>query len=192
MQPYKVVEGINSGDPRTQKWVFETFFTRILNTVKRITNDSPNSGDIITDVFAVLFTQSKPFKSFRNIYQYAYRTATNMSIDHNKERKRNDAQNDEADIIYHYQNIERKNGENAEADDRFNHLMYLAEETLPRQCKQVFLLHYNYHLKNAQIAEKLGIKKRTVETHMTTAYRILRIEVRKDGNRYIFSIMLVL
>lgn len=115
-----------------------------------------------------------------------------MSIDHNKERKRNDAQNDEADIIYHYQNIERKNGENAEADDRFNHLMYLAEETLPRQCKQVFLLHYNYHLKNAQIAEKLGIKKRTVETHMTTAYRILRIEVRKDGNRYIFSIMLVL
>lgn len=175
-----------------QKWVFETFFTRILNTVKKITNDSPNSGDITTDVFAVLFTQSKPFESFRNIYQYAYRTATNMSIDHNKERKRNDAQNDEVDIIYHYQNIARKNRENAETDDRFSHLMYLAEETLPRQCKQVFLLHYNDHLKNAQIAEKLGITKRTVETHMTTAYRILRIEVRKDGDRYIFSIMLVL
>jgi RNA polymerase sigma-70 factor (ECF subfamily) len=190
MQPYKVVEGINNRDRKTQTWVYEYFFTRILNTVKRITKDSPDSGDITRDVFAVLFKHSKPFETVRNIYQFAYRTATNKSIDHKNDHV--DDKNHEADIIHHFRTIERKNRENAESDDRFTHLIYLAEQTLPRQCKLVFLLHYLCHLKNAQIAEKLGITKRTVETHMTNAYRVLRIEIKKDGNRYIFSIMLIL
>ena len=184
MQPRTVVDGINDKDPEIQKWVYETFFTRILTRVKKVTNDSAFSPDITKDVFVVLFTRDKPFKTFRKIYEFAYRTATNKSIDHNKER--DDLKNHEVDIIYHYQNIEKRNRANAEAEDRFSHLMYLAQEKLPRQCKQVFLAYYLYKMTNDAIAKKYGITIRTVETHKTKAYQILRIEVRKDGDRYIF------
>jgi RNA polymerase sigma-70 factor (ECF subfamily) len=190
MQPLTVVEGINNRNPDAQTWVYETFFTRILNTVKKITHGSPDAYDITSDVFIILMTHDEPFETVPKIYEFAYSTAVKKSINHNK--KQNIRQSHTEEVKNHFKNIEEQNRKNAESDDHFNHLMYLAEESLPRQCKQVFLLHYNDHLKNPQIAEKLGISKRTVETHMTKAYQILRIEFRKDGDRYIFSIMLIL
>ena len=45
-------------------------------------------------------------------------------------------------------------------------------------------------LTNEQIALKQGISKRTVETHMTHAYRFLRIEVKKSGETFYFHIIL--
>ena len=190
MQPLTVVEGINNRDPEAQAWVYETFYTRILNTVKRITGGSPYSYDITSDVFVILITHEEPFESVPKIYEFAYITATNKSINHNKDRDKKKSHAD--DVKTHFQNIEEKNRENAEADDHFNHLMYLASEILPRQCKQVFQLSYIYRMKNAQIAEKLGSSKRTVETQKTRAYQLLRIEIRKNGKRYIFSITLIL
>jgi RNA polymerase sigma-70 factor (ECF subfamily) len=190
MQPLTVVEGINNRDPEAQTWVYETFFTRILNTVKRITHGSPDSHDITSDVFVIIMTHTEPFESVPKIYEFAYSIAEKKSINHNK--KQNKIENHAGSLINHFENIEEKNRKNAETDDQYNHMMYLASETLPRQCKQVFQLHYIYRLKNAQIAKKLGITKRTVETHMTKAYQILRIEVKKNGKRYIFSITLIL
>jgi len=190
MQPLTVVEGINSRDPKVQTWVYETFYPRILNTVKKITHGSSYSDDIIADVFVVLLTQEKPFESYRKIYQFAYRTATNMSIDHNKDR--NHIKTNEDGIIEHFRNIEEQDRRNAEIEDQYNQVMYMADEALPRQCKQVFHLHYIYRLKNEQIGKKLGISKRTVETHMTKAYHELRIKVTKKGKIYFFSITLIL
>ena len=190
MQPLTVVEGINNRDPVAQKWVFETFHTRILNRVKRVTGGSPYADDITSEVFAILMRQTKPFESVPKIYQFAYATANNKSINHNNDQ--NKKKRHAADVINHIENIEEQNRENAEIDDHYNHLMYLANEILPRQCKQVFQLSYIYRMKNAQIAKKLGSSKRTVETQMTRAYQILRIEVRKKGKRYIFSITLIL
>ena len=83
-----------------------------------------------------------------------------MSIDHNKDR--DDVKNHEADIIDHFKNIEEQNRKNAEIEDQYSQLMYVAGETLPRQCKQVFQQHYIYRLKNEQISKKFGISKRTV------------------------------
>ena len=190
MQPLTVVEGINAKDPKIQTWVYETFFPRILNQVKKITHGSSYADDITEDVFVVLLTHEKPFESYRKIYQFAYRTATNLSIDHNKDR--DDVKNHEAGIIDHFKNIEEQNRENAEIEDQYNQVMYVAGETLPRQCKQVFQQHYIYRLKNEQIGKKFGISKRTVETHMTKGYQTLRIEVKKKGKLYIFSITLIL
>jgi RNA polymerase sigma-70 factor (ECF subfamily) len=190
MQPLTVVEGINAKDPKVQTWVYETFFPRILNQVKKVTHGSLYSDDIAEDVFVVLLTHERPFESYRKIYQFAYRTATNMSIDHNNDR--DDFKNNEAGIIEHFKNIEEQNRENAEIEDQYNQVMYVAGETLPRQCKQVFQHSYLYKLKNEQIGKKFGISKRTVETHMSKAYQVLRIEVRKDGERFIFSITLIL
>jgi RNA polymerase sigma-70 factor, ECF subfamily len=190
MQPLTVVEGINAKDPKIQTWVYETFLPRILNQVKRVTHGSSYSDDITEDVFVVLLTREKPFESYRKIYQFAYRTATNLSIDHNKDR--DDLKNSEAGMIEHFKNIEDRNRENAEIEDQYNQLMYVAGETLPRQCKQVFQQHYIYCLKNKQIGKKIGISKRTVETHISKAYQVLRIKVGKKGKLYIFSITLIL
>lgn len=45
---------------------------------------------------------------------------------------------------------------------------------LPPGCRQVFLLRKVEDLTHAQIARRLGISVKTVENHMTRAYRLLR------------------
>jgi RNA polymerase sigma-70 factor (ECF subfamily) len=50
-----------------------------------------------------------------------------------------------------------------------------AIEGLPPRCRQVFLYSRRDHLKNAEIAERMGISENTVEAQMTIAFRKLRI-----------------
>ncbi len=45
---------------------------------------------------------------------------------------------------------------------------------LPPGCRQVFLLRKVENLSHADIAERLGISVKTIENHMTRAYRLLR------------------
>lgn len=46
--------------------------------------------------------------------------------------------------------------------------------TLPQRCREIFLLSRKDHLSNLEIAEKLGISKRSVENQITAALKHLR------------------
>jgi RNA polymerase sigma-70 factor (ECF subfamily) len=52
--------------------------------------------------------------------------------------------------------------------------IYKSVEDMPVQCRRIFKLNRFEGLRNEQIAEKLGISKRTVETQISKALRILR------------------
>ena len=190
MQPSKVVEGINEKNPKAQLWVQETFFFRILNTVRKITHGSRESEDITRDVFISLWETPKHFKSVPRIYAFVYRIAVNESISHNKKREieRRHSEN----VNTYYLNLEEKNRKNAETDERFNYIMTKAIEVLPRQQKRVFLMAYVDRLSNKQIAKKLGSSVRTVETQKSDAYRTLKIEAMKDGRLYMFMLSFML
>ena len=53
-------------------------------------------------------------------------------------------------------------------------LINLAIQNMPEQRRKVFSLSRVEGLTNDEIAEKLGISKRTVENHITTALAMLR------------------
>lgn len=51
-------------------------------------------------------------------------------------------------------------------------------DSLPEQCKKVFILSRKYELKNREIAERLGISLKTVEKHISKALSILRLNIK--------------
>ena len=192
MQPLEVLEGFNKipKDTKVWNWVYGTYFPQILNTVRKTTGGSPYSEDITTDVFVVLWQETGPFITVPGILEFLNTVAVRKSL--NENRKQDTAERHAEGVRRYYLNIEERNRENAEIDDHYNHLMYVDVEKLPRVRKLVFKLSYFEKLTNEQIALKQGISKRTVETHMTQAYRFLRIEVKKSGGYFTFTLFFVL
>lgn len=65
-----------------------------------------------------------------------------------------------------------------------------AVNSLPPKCREVFILSRINGLKNEDIANKLNLSKRTVETHVSNGLKQLRIELKDYvGLLTIFEIM---
>ena len=52
-------------------------------------------------------------------------------------------------------------------------------KVLPKRCQEIFILSRVQHLSNMQIAEKLGVSKRTVENQLTIALQSIRSNMKK-------------
>ena len=49
---------------------------------------------------------------------------------------------------------------------------------LPEQCRKIFIMSRIRGLKNEEIASELSISKRTVETQISKALKVLRVELK--------------
>ena len=62
-------------------------------------------------------------------------------------------------------------------------------ERLPEKCRQVFVLSRVDGLSQKEIADQLGISKKTIENHMTKALKTLRSELKRK--ELLISILLI-
>jgi RNA polymerase sigma factor (sigma-70 family) len=56
-------------------------------------------------------------------------------------------------------------------------LLEKSVQKLPEKCREVFMLSRCTGLDNSEISKKLGISKRTVETHVSNAIRRVKSEI---------------
>jgi RNA polymerase sigma factor (sigma-70 family) len=181
MQPiskHRIVPGFNKRDPLATSWVYQTYYAPMLQIVKKITHDSPEAEDLTADIFDILLHHTGPFESIRKIEIYLYSTARNISLEHR--RRQQMMVNRSQEVTDHYLSLEELAVENAERNAKLYYLIQLAIDKLPTQSKEVFLLCFTEHLKNAQIAKKLRIKEKTVANHKLYAYKKLKMEMEAD------------
>jgi RNA polymerase sigma-70 factor (ECF subfamily) len=56
----------------------------------------------------------------------------------------------------------------------------MAVDKLPRQCKLVFQMSRDHGMKYNEIAEKLQLSVKTIETQMGRALKSLRVSLKSD------------
>lgn len=143
----------------------------LLLLLKRRLGCSHTAEDLVQEAYLRVI-QQESIEKIENLSAYVCRVASNLAIDHGRQAAA--AMQDrheplEEDLACPKPLPDRA----AEASQELDTLGRLIAE-LPPQCRRIFLLRKVQHLSNAEIAERLNISPRTVETQIGKALKILR------------------
>src|SRR5690606_28159618 len=133
-----------------------------------LTKNHANAEDIVQNVFVEVWTNRKNLNPDFSITNYLYKSVYNGFIDQYRKNR---------PVIY----LEKKYLEaidivvqnEHENLDELMELVHLEIDRLPSKCKQIFLLNKKEGLTHTEISEYLNISLKTVEGHMTRAFKIL-------------------
>jgi RNA polymerase sigma-70 factor (ECF subfamily) len=172
----------NEGNPNAETRWFKTYFPVILSEVSLRIGESPDTIDQVMEVVVTMLEYKGGFETVKNIKRYLYRVINTVCKEYLKREK--EKRTNSRDISKYLKNLTEESREKAIVRDKFRNLQYVATESLPKQCLQVFNLYYHQELSNREIAERLNISEKAVEYHKSIAYKKIRIELnrQKDEN----------
>lgn len=166
-----LAESIKNSNQGVFELVFNYYYSGLVIYADQIIKDTAISEDIVQSVFMKLWEtrESIEIRSFRS---YFIQCVKNRCIDHLRNqlvKHRFDNRIPDADHLVMEEDLWTKN-ELAE-------LIQNAVDDLAPRCREIFWMSRYENLKVAEIAEKLDISKRTVETQISKALKILRVKL---------------
>lgn len=155
-------------------------YSRMLRIAKVYIPEHEEAENIVHDVFVSLWEHREHVLDMDNVEGYMAVSLKNRCLDHLKHLLHVAEYADHATEAHRNELSIKINSLNcydaAESYDNevINNAVRNAIDGLPPRCRQVFLFSRRDHLKNAEIAERMGISENTVEAQMTIALRKLR------------------
>jgi RNA polymerase sigma-70 factor (family 1) len=179
-----LIEAIKQNDDSAFKELFNRYYKPLVAYITTFTNDSQLSEDIIQQTFITIWTQRAKLPSIKSIKNYLHKVSYHAFIDHYNKSKRNDAFFDDLkekalrDLI----------DDNNELTERRILKLTQIVDSLPARCKEILQLNKIDGLKYIEIAVKLDISVKTVESQMRIAFQKIREGFQDDPS---FLILLI-
>ncbi|MEL7585761.1 MAG: RNA polymerase sigma-70 factor [Prolixibacteraceae bacterium] len=167
-------------DRKVFEVIFKFYYSGLVLYADRIIHNTEMSEDVVQSVFMRLWEDRKNL-AVHSLKSYLGAAVKNRSIDLVRNQK----------VRNKYRDYVQENDQ--EQDDDFytfhelSQVINQAVEKLPPRCREIFLMSRFQHLRTNDIALKLNITKRTVETQISHALRILRVELK--DYLYLFLIL---
>lgn len=169
MEENELLVGLAKGDEEAYHELFKQFYEPLCFFANRYLQDMDASQDLIQELLSYLYENRDRIVISTSLKAFLYRSVTNRSLNQLKHEKRK--QENHREVAYHTETASFEEAmEISELQARINEL--IAE--LPPQCEKIFRMSRMEHLSNQEIAEELNISKRTVETQISKALKILR------------------
>jgi RNA polymerase sigma-70 factor (ECF subfamily) len=137
-------------------------------------SDRELSSDIVQHVFITVFETRHNLNPDYSLKSYLYKSTYNKFIDDYRKKKSMSALHDQ---YYFMLNQFASNNSNEDLSKKLK-LMNLMISKLPTKTKAIFTLSKQSGLSNIEISESLNISIKTVEGHITKAFKLLREEVK--------------
>lgn len=151
--------------------LFLEYYPKLTVFAKKYVGDLDTAKEIVQDFFVRFFEKYPQLNIQSSLKSYLYSSIKNSCLNYLNQQK------------IHLRHSEYVRSQNKDPEANFINLLEQTEleykiwqevSGLPNQCKRIFTLSRKEGVKNKEIAEKLGISIRTVETQISKALKILR------------------
>lgn len=164
-------EGLKKGDILAFEELFRTFYAPMCDYCMRYVSDLDTAQEIVQDLFFKIWVRREEIVFNTSIKSYLYRSLHNQALNHLNHLKIHDRYQQfieiraKTDINYPTDVLEEQDMER---------IMKIALGKLPEKRRKIFELSRFENLKYNEIADRLNISVKTVESQMTKALEQLR------------------
>jgi RNA polymerase sigma-70 factor (ECF subfamily) len=156
------------GDHEAFRRLFMAYYPKIKIFITHFVKSEAIAEELSQDVFEHIWTEKDSLPNLKSINAYLFRMAKNAAINHLNHKTV------EENYASSYTLLEEYSMEEEILAKELKLQIQLTVEKMPKQRRLIFELSRIKNLKNIEIAEKLNISKRTVETHLNLALNQIR------------------
>ncbi|MFY9150589.1 MAG: RNA polymerase sigma-70 factor [Prolixibacteraceae bacterium] len=166
---------LKNGDQTAFELLFHFYYSGLVMYSTQFTTDRMEAEEIVQDFFVRFWQKHQQIISSDSLKGYLFSAIKNGSLNFLKHKK----------IEEKYI---REMGELSKHHLAYNPDIYVASELqekvknaidlLPEKCREIFILSRIRGMKNVEIATELNISKRTVETQISKALKVMRVELK--------------
>lgn len=182
----EVVRAIVKGDKIAFEQLFKTWYVRLCLYGESIVRDRDLAEDLVQGIFCLLWEKREDMNIHESVKSYLYRSVYYAALNTLKHEKvklaflefiRKHEHRDENDVEHFFENEDRES---------LMKEIWSIIDSLPGQCREIFLLSRFSGKKSVEIAEIMNISVRTVETQLYRAMKRLREELSHLKNNSVF------
>lgn len=169
------------GNSKAYDFLMDSFYQKLCAYAYTLSHDHGASEDIVQNVFMEVWSNKKNINPSFSIKSYLYKSVYNEFINQYRKNK---------PVFF----LEKKYLESVDlvvenTQEDLDELIKLVDKEinkLPPKCRQVFLLNKKEGLTHIEISEYLNISIKTIEGHMTRAFKFLKEKLDANSKMIFF------
>jgi RNA polymerase sigma-70 factor, ECF subfamily len=171
----ELFERIKKNDEAAFEMLFRTYYKTLCYFAYKIVKDSIVAEEIVQDLFSHFWEKRGSMELFTSVKSYLFKSVHNNSLKYLRHQKI---------VIEHQTKVKIDQPLPFELQENYaeiGEMMHIINQTLeevPQRTREIFQLNRDEGLKYQEIADKLNISIKTVEAHITSLLKLLRINLK--------------
>lgn len=170
-----LINRLKSGEEAAYELLFREYYQMLVVFASKYLHDLEDAKELVQDLFVYLYEKREQLEINSSLKSYLFRSVHNRALNHINAQKIRDKH-----AQYVKDSIQIREGtlEQEIYKTELEQAIHQAIKNLPPKCRQIFQMNRFEGLSNSEIAEKLDLSKRTVETQISKALKILRSKIQ--------------
>lgn len=176
MEQRELIKQLKEGREQAYEALFKTYYTELVMHANRYLYDFEAAKEVVQDLIVYIYEKRFNLDINSSLKAYLYRSVQNRCINQINQSKIKDK------YVNYIKQKPRKEENPIEMGIEASEVeaaLFKAIGELPPKCRMIFKMNRFDGFSNGEIAERLELSKRTVETQITKALRILRDKLKK-------------
>jgi RNA polymerase sigma-70 factor, ECF subfamily len=174
---------LKDGDQTAFELLFHHYYSGMVVYASQFTADRNEAEEIVQDFFVRFWQKHQQIIPADSLKNYFFLSVKNSSLNYLKHKKIEARYLKElSDLSNQHLVYDPDLYLATELQKKINNTINL----LPEKCREIFMMSRIQGMKNDEIAKELELSKRTIETQISNALKVLRVELKDYMGLLIF------